>query len=118
VRYSPDDRSGFSETEKYYIGNILAAYQFTPALLEDAGCTHMKASADTSAAMTRLRCVLITHCPSALTSTPWRPISTRATRSRVYDEATSTRTTQAAQASIGSYGYTGTNHLMGIHHWF
>lgn len=122
ARYSPDGRSGFSETEKYNIGNVFAAYQLTPALLVGAGYTYMKASGDTSASYHQASLgadYALSKRTDFYAMAAYRHAS--GTQS-VYDAATGTRTTQAAQASIGSYGYAGTSHqeiaIVGIRHKF
>ncbi|ABE30080.1 gram-negative porin family protein [Paraburkholderia xenovorans LB400] len=122
ARYSPDGKSGFSETEKYNIGNVFAAYQLTPALLVGAGYTYMKASGDTSASYHQAS-LGADYALSKRTDFYAMAAYQHASGTQsVYDATTGKRTTQAAQASIGSYGYAGTSHqeiaIVGIRHKF
>jgi predicted porin len=122
ARYSPDGKSGFSETEKYNIGNVFAAYQLTPALLVGAGYTYMKASGDTSASYHQAS-LGADYALSKRTDFYAMAAYQHANGTQsVYDATTGRRTTQAAQASIGSYGYAGTSHqeiaIVGIRHKF
>jgi predicted porin len=122
ARYSPDAKSGFSETEKYNIGNAFATYQFTPALLVGAGYTYMKASGDTSATYHQAS-LAADYALSKRTDLYAMAAYQHASGTQsVYDAATGRRTTQIAQASIGSYGYAGTSHqeiaIVGIRHKF
>ncbi|MGF6779192.1 porin [Paraburkholderia sp. GAS334] len=122
ARYSPDAKSGFSETEKYNVGNAFVTYQFTPALLAGAGYTYMKASGDTSATYHQAS-LAADYAISKRTDLYAMAAYQHATGTQaVYDAATGSHTTQAAQASIGSYGYAGTSHqeivIVGIRHKF
>lgn len=48
-QYNPDANSTFSRTEKYNNVEVHAVYQFTPALVAEAGYDYMKSTGDSSA---------------------------------------------------------------------
>ncbi|SAL25378.1 porin [Caballeronia sordidicola] len=125
AQYKPDGFSAYTETQKYNIGNAFVNFQATPALLLGAGYTYEKASGDTSAKYhqaslgadysvskrTDLYAVAAYQHASGTQAT----YTTNAAGQTV-------RVDQAAQASIGSYGFAGTSNqelvIVGIRHKF
>jgi predicted porin len=112
-----DASSSFSTTEKYNSGKAFVAYQATPALIAGVGYAYTAASGDTSA-----------HYHQVSLGADYN-LSKRTDLYAVaaYQHANGTQrlsdgTTQAAQASIGSYGYNGTSTqeiaIVGIRHKF
>ncbi|WP_438391190.1 porin [Caballeronia sp. DA-9] len=125
AQFKPDGFSAYTETQKYNIGNAFVNFQATPALLLGAGYTYEKASGDTSAKYhqaslgadysvskrTDLYAVAAYQHASGTQAT----YTTNAAGQTV-------RVDQAAQASIGSYGFAGTSNqelvIVGIRHKF
>ncbi|MDE1184351.1 porin [Paraburkholderia sp.] len=112
-----DGFSSFGSTEKYNSGKGFIAYQATPALLTGFGYAYTSASGDTSA-----------HYHQFSLGADYN-LSKRtdfyavATYQRAYGtQRLSDGTTQDAVASIGSYGYNGTDSqelvIVGIRHKF
>ncbi|CAG9210616.1 Outer membrane protein (Porin) [Paraburkholderia sabiae] len=112
-----DASSTFSSTEKYNSGKAFVAYQATPALIAGVGYAYTAASGDTSA---HYHQVSIGADYNLSKRTDFYAVA-------AYQHANGTQrlsdgTTQAAQASIGSYGYNGTSTqeiaIVGIRHKF
>ncbi|CAN7682617.1 porin [Caballeronia sp. dw_19] len=125
AQYAPDALSAFTSTQKYNIGSVFANYQLTPALLVGAGYTYEKASGDTAA---KYHQVGIGADYTVSKRTDFYAVG-------AYQHASGTqavyttnaagqtvRVDQAAQASIGSFGFAGTSSqemvLVGIRHKF
>ncbi|OTP75200.1 porin [Caballeronia sordidicola] len=125
AQYAPDGNSAYSSTQKYNIGNAFVNFQATPALLVGAGYTYEKASGDTSA---KYHQASLGADYSVSKRTDFYAVA-------AYQHASGTQATyttnaagqtvrvdQAAQASIGSYGYAGTSNqelvIVGIRHKF
>ena len=118
AQYKADAFSGFGSTEKYNSGSGFVNYQATPALLLGAGYTYMKASGDTSA----------TYHQASLGADYSLSKRTDVYLVGAYQHASGntrdpgTGLVTNAQASIGSYGYNGTNSqelvALGLRHKF
>ncbi|HHZ6167535.1 TPA: porin, partial [Burkholderia contaminans] len=117
AQYKPDASSGFGSTEKYNTGRAFATYQVTPPLLLGLGYSYTKASGDTDA---KYHQVSLGADYSLSKRTDVYLVG-------AYQHASGTQrvdanTTQAAQASIGSYGYAGTKSqemvALGLRHKF
>ncbi|OTP74134.1 porin [Caballeronia sordidicola] len=125
AQYAPDGNSAYTSTQKYNIGNAFVNFQATPALLVGAGYTYEKASGDTSA---KYHQASLGADYSVSKRTDFYAVA-------AYQHASGTQATyttnaagqtvrvdQAAQASIGSYGYAGTSNqelvIVGIRHKF
>ncbi|AOK07286.1 porin [Burkholderia sp. AU28942] len=117
AQYKPDASSGFGSTEKYNTGRAFATYQITPPLLLGLGYSYTKASGDTDA---KYHQVSLGADYSLSKRTDVYLVG-------AYQHASGTQrvdanTTQAAQASIGSYGYAGTKSqemvALGLRHKF
>ncbi|PMS19838.1 porin [Trinickia dabaoshanensis] len=117
AQYKPDAFSGFGSTEKYNSGSGFFNYQATPALLLGLGYTYMKASGDTSA----------TYHQASLGADYNLSKRTDVYLVGAYQHASGNTGDGAggsipAQASIGSYGYSGTNSqelvALGLRHKF
>ncbi|KQR76244.1 porin [Burkholderia sp. Leaf177] len=125
AQYAPDGNSAYTSTQKYNIGNAFVNFQATPALLLGAGYTYEKASGDTSA---KYHQASLGADYSVSKRTDFYAVA-------AYQHASGTQATyttnaagqtvrvdQAAQASIGSYGYAGTSNqelvIVGIRHKF
>ncbi|AMM18805.1 porin (plasmid) [Burkholderia sp. PAMC 28687] len=125
AQYKPDGFSAYTSTQKYNIGNAFVNFQATPALLVGAGYTYEKASGDTSA---KYHQASLGADYSVSKRTDFYAVA-------AYQHASGTQATyttnaagqtvrvdQAAQASIGSYGYAGTSNqelvIVGIRHKF
>ena len=112
-----DGASSFTGTEKYNSGKAFVAYQATPALVAGLGYAYTAASGDTSAHYHQLS---IGADYNISKRTDFYAVA-------AYQHASGTQrladgTTQDAQASIGSYGYNGTDSqalaIVGIRHKF
>ena len=112
AKYRPDGFSAFTSTETYNIGSLFANYQLTPALLIGTGYTYEKASGDTAA---KYHQVGIGADYTLSKRTDFYALG-------AYQHASGTQATfttnaagqtvrvdQAAQASIGSFGFAGTS---------
>ncbi|HMC46159.1 MAG TPA: porin [Caballeronia sp.] len=125
AKYRPDGFSAFTSTETYNIGSLFANYQLTPALLIGTGYTYEKASGDTAA---KYHQVGIGADYTLSKRTDFYALG-------AYQHASGTQATfttnaagqtvrvdQAAQASIGSFGFAGTSTqemvIVGIRHKF
>ena len=118
AQYKADGFSGFGSTEKYNSGSGFVNYQATPALLLGLGYTYMKASGDTSA----------TYHQASLGADYSLSKRTDVYLVGAYQHASGntrdpgTGLVTNAQASIGSYGYNGTNSqelvALGLRHKF
>lgn len=117
AQYKGDAFSTFGSTEKYNSGSGFLNYQATPALLLGAGYTYMKSSGNTSA----------TYHQASLGADYNLSKRTDVYLVGAYQHASGntsngTGGTQAATASIGSYGYDGTNSqelvALGLRHKF
>ena len=117
AQYKPDASSGFGSTEKYNTGRAFVTYQVTPPLLLGLGYSYTKASGDTDA---KYHQVSLGADYSLSKRTDVYLVG-------AYQHASGTQrvdanTTQAAQASIGSYGYAGTKSqemvALGLRHKF
>ena len=125
VQLAPDGFSQFASKEKYNVGSAFVNFQATPAIVVGAGYTYTKASGDTSA---KYHQASLGADYSVSKRTDFYAVA-------AYQHASGTqatyatnaagqtvRVTQAAQASIGSYGFAGTSNqelvIVGIRHKF
>ena len=125
AKYRPDGFSAYTSTQTYNIGSLFANYQLTPALLIGTGYTYEKASGDTAA---KYHQVGIGADYTLSKRTDFYALG-------AYQHASGTQATfttnaagqtvrvdQAAQASIGSFGFAGTSTqemvIVGIRHKF
>ncbi|QIE28753.1 Outer membrane porin protein (plasmid) [Caballeronia sp. SBC1] len=124
AQYTNDGHSIFTSKEKYNIGSVFANYQVTPAFLVGAGYTYEKASGDTSATYNQVGVgadyTLSKRTDFYAVGAYQHASGTQALNS--VNPVTGVRNTQAAQASIGSFGYNGTSTqelvIVGIRHKF
>jgi predicted porin len=105
AQYKPDAASAFGSTEKYNTGQGFVNYQATPALLAGIGYSYTKASGDTSATYHQVS-IGADYSLSKRTDVYMTAAYQHASGDTI-NAADGTVT--AAQASIGSYGYNGTN---------
>ncbi|MBN3853285.1 porin [Paraburkholderia sp. Ac-20340] len=117
VQYQSDAASSFSGEQHYNVGKTFLAYRFTPAFLGGIGYEFVKASGDTSATYNEIS-IGADYNLSKLTDVY---------ALAGYQHASGTQrkadgTLQAAVASIGSYGRSGTSSqsmaIVGIRHKF
>lgn len=117
AQYKADASSSFGSTEKYNTAKAFALYQFTPSVMAGVGYAYTSASGDTDA-----------HYNQVSVGADYL-VSKRTDFYMVgaYQHANGTQrlsdgSTQAAVASIGSYGYSGTDSqallMVGIRHRF
>ena len=124
AKYRPDGFSAFTSTETYNVGSVFVNYQVTPAFLVGAGYTYEKASGDTGAHYNQVGIgadyTLSKRTDFYALGAYQKASGTQATY--VTNGGTTTRVTQSAQASIGSFGFAGTNSqemvIVGIRHKF
>jgi predicted porin len=116
-QYKRDSFSSFAQTEKFNTGRAFATFQATPAILLGLGYSYTKASGDTDA---KYHQVSLGGDYSLSKRTDIYLVG-------AYQHASGTQrladgTTQAAQASIGSYGIAGTSSqelvALGLRHKF
>jgi predicted porin len=124
AKYRPDGFSAFTSTQTYNIGSVFANYQLTPALLIGTGYTYEKASGDAAA---KYHQVGIGADYSLSKRTDFYALgayqhASGTQTTYVTNGGVTTRVDQAAQASIGSFGYAGTSTqelvIVGIRHKF
>jgi predicted porin len=108
AQYKPDAASAFGETEKYNTGQGFLNYQATPALLTGVGYSYTKASGDTSATYHQVS-VGADYSLSKRTDVYFTAAYQHASGETRLTTTDGTVVVTAAQASIGSYGYNGTN---------
>ncbi|WP_025098879.1 porin [Burkholderia sp. A1] len=117
AQYKRDAFSSFGQTEKFNTGRAFATFQATPALLLGLGYSYTKASGDTDAK----------YHQASLGADYSLSKRTDVYLVGAYQHASGTQrlangTTQAAQASIGSYGIAGTSSqelvALGLRHKF
>ncbi|WP_322045378.1 porin [Paraburkholderia sp. J67] len=117
AQYAPDADSTYSTKQKYNTGQGFLAYQATPALLVGAGYSYTHASGDTSA----------NYHQFSLGGDYNLSKRTDVYLTAAYQHASGTTRDQdgdveSAQASIGSYGYSGTGSQtmvnLGLRHRF
>ncbi|CAB5282003.1 porin [Burkholderia multivorans] len=117
AQYKPDAFSAFGSTQKYNTGRGFVTYQVTPPLLLGLGYSYTKASGDTDA---KYHQVSLGADYSLSKRTDVYLVG-------AYQHASGTQrvdatTTQAAQASIGSYGFAGKSSqevvALGLRHKF
>jgi len=124
AKYRPDGFSAFSSTETYNIGSAFVNYQLTPAFLIGTGYTYEKASGDTGAHYNQVGIgadyTLSKRTDFYALGAYQKASGTQATY--VTNGGVTTRVTQSAQASIGSFGFAGTSSqemvIVGIRHKF
>jgi predicted porin len=124
AQYKNDGASTFTSTEKYNIGNVFLNYQATPAILVGAGYSYERATGDTSATYHQASLgadySLSKRTDLYAVAAYQHASGTQATNEVVDGKAV--RGTQSAQASIGSYGFNGTDTqelvIIGIRHKF
>ena len=124
AKYRPDGFSAFTSTETYNIGSVFANYQVTPAFLVGLGYTYEKASGDTAAKYHQVGIgadyTLSKRTDFYALGAYQHASGTQATY--VTNNGVTTRVTQDAQASIGSFGFAGTSTqemvVVGIRHKF
>ena len=124
AKYRPDGFSAFTSTETYNVGSVFVNYQVTPAFLVGTGYTYEKASGDTGAHYNQVGIgadyTLSKRTDFYALGAYQKASGTQATY--VTNGGTTTRVTQSAQASIGSFGFAGTNSqemvIVGIRHKF
>ncbi len=125
AQYMQDGFSAFTTKQKYNIGSVFANYQVTPAFLVGAGYTYEKASGDASARYNQVGLgadyTLSKRTDFYALAAYQHASGTQATYTTNAAGQT-VRLDQAAQASIGSFGYAGTNTqelvIVGIRHKF
>ncbi|CAH2801431.1 MAG: Outer membrane porin [uncultured Caballeronia sp.] len=125
AQYTPDGFSQFTTKQKYNIGSVFANYQVAPAFLVGAGYTYEKASGDTSATYNQVGLgadyTLSKRTDFYALAAYQHASGTQATYT-TNAAGQSVRVDQSAQASIGSFGYAGTNTqelvIVGIRHKF
>lgn len=117
AQYKPDGFSTYGSTEKYNVGQGFLNYQATPALLVGVGYSYTKSSGDTKA----------TYHQASLGADYSLSKRTDVYLVGAYQHASGNTGDGAggsvsAQASIGSYGYNGTNSqelvALGLRHKF
>ncbi|WP_269506340.1 porin [Burkholderia sp. IMCC1007] len=117
AQYKPDAFSGFGSTEKYNTGRAFVTYQVTAPLLLGLGYSYTKASGDTDAKYHQVG-VGADYSLSKRTDVYLVGAYQHASGTQRVDATT----TQAAQASIASYGYAGKSSAelvaVGIRHKF
>ncbi|MDN7177750.1 porin [Caballeronia sp. SEWSISQ10-4 2] len=124
AKYRPDGFSAYTSTETYNVGSVFANYQLTPALLIGTGYTYEKASGDTAAKYHQVGIgadyTLSKRTDFYALGAYQHASGTQATY--VTNGGVTTRVTQDAQASIGSFGFAGTSTqemvIVGIRHKF
>jgi len=124
AKYRPDGFSAFTSTETYNVGSAFVNYQVTPAFLVGTGYTYEKASGDTGAHYNQVGIgadyTLSKRTDFYALGAYQKASGTQATY--VTNGGVTTRVTQSAQASIGSFGFAGTNTqemvIVGIRHKF
>jgi len=125
AQYKPDGFSAFTETEKYNIGSVFADYQISPSLVVGGGYTYERATGDAGAKYHQIGLGL-DYFASKRTdfyaiAAYQHALGTQATYT-TNAAGVSVRTDQAAQASIGSFGYAGLSTqelvMLGIRHKF
>jgi predicted porin len=125
AKYRPDGFSAFTSTETYNIGSAFANYQLTPAFLIGLGYTYEKASGDTGAHYNQVGIgadyTLSKRTDFYALGAYQKASGTQATFTTNAAGQT-VRVNQEAQASIGSFGFAGTNTqemvIVGIRHKF
>jgi len=118
AQYKSDAFSAFNSTEKFNTGQGFVAYQATPALLVGAGYSYTKSSGDTSATYHQVSLGAdynLSKRTDVYLVGAWQHASGQ---TRTADGTGVTN----AQASVGSYGYAGTNSqelvALGLRHKF
>jgi predicted porin len=118
AQYKSDAFSAFSSTEKFNTGQGFVAYQATPALLVGAGYSYTKSNGDTSATYHQVSLGAdynLSKRTDVYLVGAWQHASGQ---TRMADGTGVT----GAQASVGSYGYAGTNSqelvALGLRHKF
>jgi predicted porin len=118
AQYKSDAFSTFGSTEKYNSGSGFFNYQATPALLLGLGYTYMKSSGDTSA--TYHQASLGADYSLSKRTDVYLVGAYQHARGNTRDAGTGN--VVGAQASVGSYGYNGTNSqelvALGLRHKF
>jgi predicted porin len=108
AQYKPDAASLYGSTEKYNTGQGFVNYQATPALLAGVGYSYTKASGDTSGTYHQVS-VGADYSLSKRTDVYLTAAYQHASGDTRVTNPDGTVSVTAAQASIGSYGYNGTN---------
>jgi predicted porin len=109
AQYKADGASTFVSTEKYNTGQGFVNYQATPALLAGVGYSYTKSSGDTGATYHQVS-VGADYSLSKRTDVYVTAAYQHASGdTRVVDPITGDTVVAGAQASVGSYGYNGTN---------
>jgi predicted porin len=124
AKYRPDGFSAFTSTQTYNVGSVFVNYQVTPAFLVGTGYTYEKASGDTGAHYNQVGIgadyTLSKRTDFYALGAYQKASGTQATY--VTNGGVTTRVTQSAQASIGSFGFAGTSSqemvIVGIRHKF
>ncbi|WP_323119770.1 porin [Burkholderia alba] len=121
AQYKSDSYSLFSSTQKYNTGRGFAAFQATPALLLGVGYSYTKASGNTDAKYHQVS-LGGDYSLSKRTDVYLVGAYQHASGTQLSVSSTGVVSTQAAQASIGSYGYAGTTSqemvAVGLRHKF
>ncbi|AOI72946.1 porin [Burkholderia ubonensis] len=125
AQYKPDSLSAFTSQEKFNTGRAFVNYQATPALLLGLGYAYTKSSGDTDAKYHQVSLgadySLSKRTDVYLLGAYQHASGTQRTVTANPD-GSFTVSTQAAQASIGSWGYAGKNSqemvAVGIRHKF
>ncbi|WP_321818183.1 MULTISPECIES: porin [unclassified Paraburkholderia] len=116
AQYKSDGWSAFTGTEKYNTGRAFALYQFTPALIAGVGYAYTAASGNTSAHYNQFS-IGADYSLSKRTDIYAVGAYQKANGTQLVDGVR-----QSAQASIGSFGYNGTDTqtavMLGIRHKF
>jgi predicted porin len=125
AQYTPDGFSAFVTKQKYNIGSAFANYQVTPAFLVGLGYTYEKASGDASATYNQIGLgadYTLSKRTDLYALAAYQHVSGTQATYTTNAAGQTVRVTQEAQASIGSFGYAGTNTqellIVGIRHKF
>ena len=108
AKYKPDGASAFAQEETYNIGSAFVNYQFSPAFLAGLGYTYNRARGDTSAKYHQIG-FGADYFLSKSTDFYFIAAYQHAVGTQAVYNASGQLVTQPAQASIGSFGYAGTN---------
>jgi predicted porin len=125
AKYRPDGFSAFTSTQTYNIGSAFVNYQLTPAFLIGTGYTYEKASGDTGAHYNQVGIgadYTISKRTDFYALGAYQKASGTQAVFTTNAAGQTVRVDQQAQASIGSFGFAGTNTqemvIVGIRHKF
>ncbi|CAB3780369.1 porin [Pararobbsia alpina] len=112
AQYKPDAASLYGSTEKYNTGQGWLNYQATSALLAGVGYSYTKSSGDTDATYHQVSVgadYSLSKRTDIYVTAAYQHASGETRATVTNPDGTTTTVVTAAQASIGSYGYNGTN---------